>query len=343
MNVNKMVCLLVILMAIDDVTVHATIDQPDDVTIDSYNVVAKNEEPKKPIKKIKDDPKPTPTPTPEPTPEPTSTVTPTPEPTSTVTPTPEPTTSHSSGGSSQNNNIDRYNNIDNYDNIERFEMVTRNLIINRSIEFNFTTQELSIYQILINNKENEYDVSMRIEDLKNISKYANPYHPGIIYRNENVMITGNRMNYISVRFKVENSWIENNNNSGDNKIYLLKWIPKIENDTIKNGKWLVLLTNITKKDGTYTYFESPKAGNSRINIFAVNSLSSKTSNVESVEEEEEEEYFIPLLIYEDKKDGISFFEKTNILVTGIIQELFKIPNDITNILKELFEISITYK
>jgi PGF-pre-PGF domain-containing protein len=168
------------------------------------------------------------------------------------------------GGSNSNNNGGSNgmttSNIDPYNNIAKYEVEEMSLITNQSVEYSFTTPELGIYQILANCKENEYDVSIRIEDLKNTSKIAKRPAPGIVYKNENIWLGSTRIKYIGIRFRVKNSWLEENGINDSRFPYLLKW---------DGTTWLVLKTNVTGKDGTYTYLESSKAGNSRIGIFAI--------------------------------------------------------------------------
>lgn len=166
----------------------------------------------------------------------------------------------SSGGSNGGSRVITTSNIDPYSNIFKYEVVERNLIANQSVEYPFITQEFGIYQILVNGKENEYSVPIRIEDLKNTSIYAKKSAPGIVYKDENVWLGSGRIKYISVRIRVNNSWLENNSIDDGRIPYLLKW---------DGTTWLILKTNITGKDDTYTYLESSKAGNSRIGIFAI--------------------------------------------------------------------------
>lgn len=150
-------------------------------------------------------------------------------------------------------------NIDPYSNIVKYEVREGNLIYNRSVEYSFTTPEFGIFKVLVNGNETEYNIPVRIETLRNTSKYAKPA-PGIVYRNENVWIGTKRLNYVGIRFKVKNSWIVENNLNDTIHPYLLKW-----NGTV----WLVLKTNITGNDSINTYFEAPRVGSSNIGIFAI--------------------------------------------------------------------------
>lgn len=220
-----------------------------------------------------------------------------------------------SSGSSGGSRGVTTSNIDPFENIVKYEVRSDNLIANESVEYSFTTPEFSIYQILVNGKENEYDVSVRVEDLINTSKYAKPA-PGIVYRNENVGMGSVRVNYISVRFRLNNSWMEDNDLDESRHPYLLKW-----NGTM----WLVLKTDIIGKDDTYTYLESPKAGNSRIGIFAISAPPKRIDtvvntwqNTTSIENEEE---IIPNIIEKRiEDDGIEMLSGFEIIVAiiGII-------------------------
>ncbi len=223
----------------------------------------------------------------------------------------------SSGGSSSSGGSRggmTTSNIDPYSNIVKHEVVERDLMVNQSVEYSLTSPEFSIYQILINGKENEYDVSVRIEGLINTSKYAKPA-PGIVYINENVGLGSVKINYISVRFRVKNSWIKDNGLENGRLPYLLKW----------NGSlWSVLKTNITGKDDNYTYFESPKAGNSRIGIFAISAPLRRINNDTSatiVPPEEEYEEIVPDI--EEKETQVNVFNRLPgfviiVIIAGII-------------------------
>lgn len=188
-----------------------------------------------------------------------------------------------SGGGVTNSNIDPYSNI------VKYEVRDGNLFANKTTEYSFVTPEFSIYKILLNGKENEYGVSVRIEDLKNTSKLGNGMvkpAPGVVYRNENIGLGSSRLNYMGIMFRVKNSWLEDNGLNDSRIPYLLKY----------NGTaWIVLKTNMTGKDNIYTYFESPKAGNSRVGLFAISapinrivSANAIPKNISTTQEEYEE-------------------------------------------------------
>lgn len=214
------------------------------------------------------------------------------------------------GGSSGGGRSMTTTNIDPFSNIVKYEVRDGNLIYNKSIDYTFTSPEFGIYEIAVNGKENEFDVSVRIENLKNTSRYAKQA-PGIVYKNENTWIGSKRLNYISVRFRVKNSWLEENELDDVRHPYLLKW----------NGTtWLVLRTNFTKKDNEYTYFDVPRAGRAYIHLFAIsappkikknnNSDNWEKKIEEEIPDKEEIEYIVP-----NKSPG---FEAIYVFIIGIL-------------------------
>jgi PGF-pre-PGF domain-containing protein len=151
-----------------------------------------------------------------------------------------------------------------YGNIINYEVRESNLIPNQLITYSFTSPNLGIYEVLVNGKDIENGIPIRIENLRQTSIHAMKPVPGIIYRNENILIGTKKLNYIGVRFKVENSWMTENNLNDTFYPHLLKW----------NGvNWLILKTNIIKKDQMYTYFEASKAGDAYVDIFAISAPS----------------------------------------------------------------------
>jgi PGF-pre-PGF domain-containing protein len=165
-------------------------------------------------------------------------------------------------------------------NIIVYETRHQNLVVNQSARYQFFAPELSIYEILVTGKSNELNTTVRVEDLIGTSRYVNKSSPGIVYRNENVWIGSDRVEYITVRFRVNNSWMNSNKLNDSHYPHLLKW----------NGEtWLVLKTDIVDKDNNNTYFEAPKAGSTSLSIFAIsaqgNPLQENTTNMENNSEE----------------------------------------------------------
>lgn len=223
----------------------------------------------------------------------------------------------SSGGGMTTSNIDPFSNI------VKYEVIDENLFANKTIEYSFTTPEFSIYQVLLNSKENEYDISVRIEYLRNTSKLGNGMvkpAPGIVYRNENIGLGSSRLNYIGVRFRVKNSWLEDNGLNDSRIPYLLKY----------NGTaWIALKTNMTGNDDIYTYFESPKAGNSRIGIFAISvpikridNTNATLKNIDITPEEEYEEIIPDIEEKEIKSKGIPGFGILIIIISVALSLIY---------------------
>ena len=132
-----------------------------------------------------------------------------------------------------------------FSNIIKFERQSRDLVANTPIMYSFSSAELAIYQVLVVSNVSDIDTDMRVEHLKNKSDTIDEDPIGTVYANENVWMESKRIDYATVRFKVENSWLINNNVSKDN-IVLLRY----------SDGWKKLQTNITNSDDNYTYFES---------------------------------------------------------------------------------------
>lgn len=165
-------------------------------------------------------------------------------------------------GYEANNGGDSIRSAEPYGNIIKYEVRDGNLVANKSAEYSFGSPEFGIYKILVYGNNNEYDIPVRVEYLREPSKLANKSPPGIVYRNENALIGSKKIAYTTIIFKVKNSWIKENGIGldGGDIPHLLKW----------NGTaWLILKTNMINDDGMYTYFEAPNAGNSNMGIFSI--------------------------------------------------------------------------
>jgi PGF-pre-PGF domain-containing protein len=182
------------------------------------------------------------------------------------------TSSGSSGGG-----VDYTGDIEPYSNILYSYAREENLIYGNIVEYPFNFTELSIYKVLVNGKQNEYDVQVRIESLKNVSAYANSTFPGNLYRYENVLIGSKRINYIGVDFKVKNSWLAD---ISEGNLYLMEW----------NGTdWARYVPKMTNKDDLYTYFDSPNIdpqtsnASFSLSMFAIGGLPADKANNTKVE------------------------------------------------------------
>lgn len=218
-----------------------------------------------------------------------------------------PTPSRNSGNSGQNGNKAVISN-EPYDNIAQYETITKNLVSNQTIDYSFRSPEFSIYKVFINGKNNEYDIPVRIDSLKNKSIYAKKLVPGTIYKNENILIGTKRINYVVLKFRVKNSWISDNKLGDDNPPRLLIW----------NGTtWLILATNTTGKDDTYTYYDVPKVGRFSLGVFAISALPKKANKTRPITLSTDEDIIIPEIEEIDTPNKVPGFDII-ITIIGII-------------------------
>ena len=178
-----------------------------------------------------------------------------------VIPTPPPSSrGSSSGGGGSGSGGSGVVSAEPYDNIAISETVNGNLIANTPVTYSFTTPGLSVYQVSVVGKDSESDISIRVESLKGTSKLARTSAPGQVYMNVNIWPGTQAINNATVKFKVNNSWIESNSIDVAT-VQLLNW---------DGNKWASLDTKVTGKDSIYTYFESGTTG---LSIFAISSVS----------------------------------------------------------------------
>ncbi len=132
------------------------------------------------------------------------------------------------------------------ENIARFEMIEKNLEAGKPVTYTFTRNQDVVYEVSVTGKENEYDISMRIEILKNRSKQAKENAPGLVYRNANIISGTKNIGENVIKFKVNDSWLQENGFDCSD-IRLVKWV---------DDKWIILETGVLfNKDG-YTHFSA---------------------------------------------------------------------------------------
>lgn len=129
--------------------------------------------------------------------------------------------------------------------IIKAETTERSLKTDVQSRYIYTSPEMSIYELLAKSKKDEEYVAIRVETLKDVSKLATSNAPGNVYKNENVWFGSKDIYEVILRFRVENSWI-NNNNINKEDIQLLKW----------GNSWTPLEVKEINSDENYTYFES---------------------------------------------------------------------------------------
>jgi len=144
------------------------------------------------------------------------------------------------------------------ENILTSEKKEKNLIANSAVTFEFTSKEHSIEKILVTGKDNEVDISIKVEVLKGVSKQVTSPPPGIVFKNINIISSTKRMQEAVIRFKVDNSWITANNIE---TIQMLKW---------SGNSWLQFEAKELSKDELFTYFETKTQS---FSVFAITGIS----------------------------------------------------------------------
>jgi PGF-pre-PGF domain-containing protein len=108
------------------------------------------------------------------------------------------------------------------------------------------------------------------EVLKDTSSLVTSDAPGVVYKNVNIWVglkgfaTPNNIKDANIVFKVNNSWLTNNN-VAKSQLKLLKW---------DGSKWITLDTRDAGTDGINTYFES---GTNSFSSFAISGITEITA------------------------------------------------------------------
>jgi PGF-pre-PGF domain-containing protein len=251
---------------------------------------------------------------------PTTTATSVPTTNGTADPTATATSVHTTnGGSSPEENYGGEgsympaSNVDPFSNIIKYEVRGKDLLSNTSVKYEFGTLEFSIYQVFVNGEEHEPLIPVRIEHLRNTSIHVEKGVSGLVYANENVWIGTKRINYISVKFKIDNSWINENDINDKYIVTLLRW----------NGmEWSACRVNMTDSDDSYTYFESENmsilpldSATASMSLFAISTFPKKideTNVTNDTDKRVQEEVVYPYKdeIYVDDPKKLSGFDIT---------------------------------
>lgn len=137
-----------------------------------------------------------------------------------------------------------------YNNIVNEETIDKDLLANEAVPYNFKTV-LPIYEVDVTNRAHEYYVPLRIEILRNVSKLVDKPSFSVVYKYFNTWIKTGRVEKITFKYIINNSWLSENDISPNNiKLYEYNKSDK---------EWKVLDTNIVEnnnKDNNATYFES---------------------------------------------------------------------------------------
>jgi len=146
-----------------------------------------------------------------------------------------------------------------YDNLLRYQIVIRNLVIDTPVTYNFDKVGQCTYEIVVTGKENDMDVSLRVEELKGQSRITEAPAAGEVYTNFNVWSGTKRIKEAVLKCKVENNWIDSKGLlAGDIKI--LRWADR---------QWNQLDTKQTNRDSNYTFYEAITTGFSPFTVTGI--------------------------------------------------------------------------
>lgn len=159
------------------------------------------------------------------------------------------------------------NTDEDYKNIKKHEIKYNHLIAHVPVKYQFTQDEAGIHEIILTGKENENDIALRVEYLNGLSSNLKEPAPGVIRYYSNILAGTKKIEEARINFRVENSWITDNDLSSS-EIKLLKW---------DGSKWLQLDTMEKTKDEYYTYFESRSETFSHFAVSGIKNMPASTS------------------------------------------------------------------
>jgi PGF-pre-PGF domain-containing protein len=161
---------------------------------------------------------------------------------------------------------------ENYSNILLIEKYDLQISKDALTSYRFTDQKNPIMFVNITGNTSLGIITTSVEVLKDTSDLVKTPPDGLVYKNANIWVgtsgfaTPKNIKEAIVRFRVENSWLSDNNFIGSN-VKLFRW-NKIE--------WIELETAEITKDDTYTYFEGKT---NMFSPFAISSLKEAQSQV----------------------------------------------------------------
>ncbi len=133
------------------------------------------------------------------------------------------------------------------DNVLKYLTIYGKLIADTDVPYNFSSvPELGVYEILATGKENESDVAIRVELLKDQSKLVIMPPDGTVYKNLNIWAGTDKVKEALIRFRVENPWITSEGLESSS-VSMYRW---------DGSKWDRLETTEITKDASYTYYEA---------------------------------------------------------------------------------------
>jgi PGF-pre-PGF domain-containing protein len=139
---------------------------------------------------------------------------------------------------------------ENQSNIIVMEKYDLSIYKDKVTSFRFTKSDNPVLYVNITGNISFGDITTSIEVLKSNSTMVNIQPPGVVYKNVNIWAEPSVFNKPRnikegmIRFKVDNSWIEDNSVTD---LRMVMW---------DSGDWNQLETNDVAKDSAYTYYEA---------------------------------------------------------------------------------------
>lgn len=171
-----------------------------------------------------------------------------------------------------------------YENILRKEVQNAYVYKDSQIVYEFSENDNPITSVQFYALTNSGRVAASIEVLRERSSYADSDAPGSVYQQMNIwvgrpgIIDSDAAKDFLIDFKVENSWLEENDIDAGN-IRLFRHA---------DGKWNELPTSQTSEGEEYVYFESQTPGFSAFAIATVEDSTGKTDETVSLSESEDD-------------------------------------------------------
>lgn len=141
---------------------------------------------------------------------------------------------------------------ENYTNIEARESREEFIVKDLPTVYNFTTEGLPVYGIVITGSTNAGLIAVQIELLRNTSTLVKEASPEIVYKNVNIWVgtagfaIPKNIKEAIIKFKVKNSWITSNSLK-DTEIVMFRW---------DGTQWVKLETQLKYNDDGFTHYEA---------------------------------------------------------------------------------------
>ena len=142
------------------------------------------------------------------------------------------------------------------ENIQMSETKTKTVYKNSKLSYSFNSNGNIVQFITFTGLTNSGEIGAKVEMLKKTSTVVDLAPPDTVYKNLNVLVGDNNWATSSnianpiIGFKVETTWISENNIDGST----------IKLHRYNGGKWNSLVTTQTSQDADYLYFEAETPG-----------------------------------------------------------------------------------